>query len=252
MESVINILFKLLGGLHKIYPVKLYIMERLESYFFNYHVAQILDEASKIYSIGKYWKVKELINYAPFRGTLSELVRVGEFYPSPKDIAVAINVSISAYCNEECTDKDNIIDLAFHISQELKFRFISDQLLKTVFEDLNKDLDKLITDGKRSDINMLFSNKKELFTSYYSTFSKPEFSYSIKIWHQSQENSFIQWEEEDAITVNLNPIRIREGFFQVGFDYFCISSQSRLQRATRYKGFEFFDGDSVGDVIWAL
>ena len=247
-----NILFKLLGGLNNLYPVKLYIRKRVESYFFKYHVAQILDEASKIYSIGEYWKVQDLVNHSPFRGTLSELVRVGEFYPSPKDIAVAINVSVNAYCNKEHIDEDNIIDLAFHISDEIKSRIISDQLLKTVFEDLNKDLDKLETTVKRSDINMLFSNKKELFKSYYSTFSKPEFSYSIKIWHQSQDNSFIKWEEKDAITINLNPLRIREGFFQPGFDYYCISSESNLQHATRYKGFEIFNGGLIGDVIWAL
>lgn len=227
------------------------MLERAEEYLFNYHIKQVLDEASKAYPIGEYWDVRDLIYMSPFRGMLSELVRASEFYPTPKDIAVAINISISAYCNEKYINKDNIIDLSFHLSQEIKSRFISDQLLKIVFEDLNKDLDKFLTVSERSDIDSLFFNKKDLFMYYYSTFSKPEYSCCIKIWHQSQTNEFIDWKEDNAITVNLNSLRIREGFFQTGFDYYCLQSETALQYATRYQGFESFNGCLKGDVVWA-
>jgi len=87
---------------------------------------------------------------------------------------------------------------------------------------------------------------------YYSTFSKPEYSCCIKIWHQSQNDKFIDWDEDNSITVNLNSLRIREGFFQTGFDYYCLQSETSLQYATRYQGFESFNGGLKGDIVWAL
>ncbi|ELF5327196.1 hypothetical protein RNH93_003593 [Vibrio cholerae] len=246
-----DIFLRLLGSLYFLYPIKLFVRKRIENYFFRYHVAKILNEASKVYSLGEYWNVLDLAKKSPFKGIVSEFLRVGDFYPTPKDIAVAINVSIGAYCNENSIDKASIIDLAYHISQEIKSRLISDQLLKTILEDLNKDIRLIENDGDRSEIEFLFSNKKSLFMAYYSTFSKPQFSYSIKVWHQSQENSYIDWNESDALIVKLDPLRIREGFFQMGFDYYCNQTNKHLQCATRTGNYEQFNGDRDGDVIWA-
>lgn len=245
-----DIVIKLLGALYGIYPVKLFVLKRIETYFFKYHVAQILREASKNFSIGKHRDVIDLAEMSPFRGLIGELIKVGDFYPTPADIAVAINISIGAYGRDD-ENMPGIIDLAFHLSHELKSRLISDQLLKTIFHDLNKDLAMMATTGDRMEIESLFKNKKSLFLSYYSTFEKPEFSYSIKVWHQNQGNSYIDWNEEDALVVRLNPARIREGFFQLGFDYFCNKTERRLVFATRSGGYEKFNGDYKDDVIWA-
>jgi len=248
---MLGLIFKILGGLYKLYPIKLLLNKRIESYFINYHVSQILREASHTYTIGKYSRVIDLTNQPPLRGMLCEYVRVGDFYPTPKDLAVAINISISAYCNEEYINKSDIIDLAFHLSHEIKARLITDPLLKNVCDDLNKNVDEFSTSADRHEIEFLFSNKKSLFTAYYSTFEKSEFSYSIKVWHQSQENEYIEWAEKDAITIHLNPMRIREGFFQIGFDYYCNQSKEGLILATRTDGYEIFNGNSDGKIVWA-
>lgn len=247
---MIEILFRALGAFYGFYPVKLFVRKRIESYFFKYHIAQILKNASRTFSISEYCTAKDLAGKSPFRGLLSEFVRIGEFYPSPKDIAVAINISVGAYNNKSSEDESSIIDLAFHISDNIKSRIVSDQLLKMIFEDLGKDVGKIQTKSDRGEIQELFESKKALFLFYYSTFSKPEFSYSIKVWHQSQENSYIDWSEENALVVHLDPTRIREGFFQLGFDYYCNKTKSRLQRATRVGGYEQFNGVSNGKIIW--
>ncbi|MDT8880293.1 hypothetical protein RSO68_12510 [Halomonas saccharevitans] len=243
-------LFKLLGGLYVFYPVKMFVRERIEGYFFRYHVAQILNDASRAFPISEYWSARDLVNQSPFRGLISEFVRVGDFYPAPKDIAVAINISVGAYGEADDKKEASIIDLAFHISHEIKSRVISDYFLKTMMEDLHKDIDKIQIDGDRNQIQELFKTKKSVFLAYYSTFSKPEFSFSIKVWHQSQDKSYIDWREEDALVVYLDPMRIREGFFQVGFDYYCHQMESRLQVATREGGYEQFNGHWDGDLIW--
>lgn len=243
-------LFRLLGALHGFYPVKLFFRKRIENYFFRYHIARILENASKAFPVSEYCTAKDLASDSPFRGLLSEFVRVGDFYPAPKDIAVAINISVGAYSTKNSDKESNIIDLAFHISDELKSRVISDQLLKMIFEDLGKDINKIQTKGDRDEVQEIFKSKKTIFLSYYSTFSKPEFSYSIKVWHQSQENSYIDWSEENALVVYLDPTRIREGFFQSGFDYYCNKTKARLQCATRLGGYEQFNGDMEGKIVW--
>ncbi|HDM8047756.1 TPA: hypothetical protein P0E07_000827 [Vibrio fluvialis] len=245
-----DLIFKMVGSLYNFYPIRQYVLKRIEKYFLSYHVEKILEEASHTFQISDYQYVTDLAEKSPFRGMMSEFVRVGDFCPSPQDIAVAINISINAYCNEHGRNLDKIIDLAFHISHEIKSRLVSDPILKSVLCDIHKDIKKIKTTGNRDEINRLFSNKKELFLSYYSTFEKPEFSYSIKVWHQDQDNTYIDWFEKNALTVHLNPLRIREGFFLVGFDYFCNESKSNLMCATRIEGYEQFDGDWNNNVIW--
>lgn len=246
-----NLILKVVGVLYGFYPVRKYILKRIEHYFINYHIVQILEEAANTFETSDYLKVTDLSASSPFRGMISEFIRVGSFCPTPKDIAVAINISMYAFCNEKSTNFDSVIDLAFHISSEIKSRLVSDPLLKSVLDDFNKDINQIQTQGDRDEIKQLFSNKKELFLSYYSTFDKPEFSYGIKVWHQSQDNDYINWSEEDALTVHLNPMRIREGFFLIGFDYFCNQRQSRLECATKVGDYEQFNGEWTGMVIWA-
>ena len=246
-----DLIFKMVGAMYGFYPVRQYALKRIEKYFLSYHVDKILEEASTVFKTSDYLDITDLSGDSPFRGMISEFVRVGDFCPSPKDIAVAINVSMYAFCNEKSTNSESIIDLAFHISTEIKTRLLHDPLLKSVLGDINKDISKIQTQGNRDEIRELFENKKKLFLSYYSTFDKPEFGYSIKVWHQSQDNSYIDWNEDDALTVHLNPMRIREGFFLLGFDYFCNERQSRLECATKVGDYEYFDGEWTDNVIWA-
>ncbi|PMG49157.1 hypothetical protein BCU90_00605 [Vibrio lentus] len=246
-----DLIFKIVSSMYGFYPIRKYALKRIENYFLNYHVKTVLEEASAIFEISDYQKASDLSKKSPFRGVMSEFVRVGDFCPNPKDIAVAINVSMYAFCNEKTTNIDSIIDLAFHISNEIKTRLLSDPLLKSVLNDIDKDIGQIQTQGSRKEIEELFTNKKELFLSYYSTFNKPEFGYSIKVWHQIQGNDYIDWNEEAALTVNLNPMRIREGFFLSGFDYFCNQRQTRLQYATKLGGYEYFDSEDGGSLIWA-
>ncbi|EPG0327010.1 hypothetical protein ACSWSC_000175 [Vibrio alginolyticus] len=248
---MMGLVFKCLSVLYNFYPVKIFLNKRIERYFLNYHIAQILQESSDIYVIATYCRLSDLKDKSPLRGVLCEYLRVGDFYPTPKDLAVAINVSINAYCNQKFVNESSIIDLAFHLSHEIKRRLFEDPLLKKVCDDFGKDISIYSSSGNRMEIEQLFADKKNLFISYFSTFEKLEFSYSVKVWHQSQENSFIEWKEQDAINVHLNPMRIREGFFLMGFDYHCNQSNRGLRLATRSNDYETFNGDSNGKIIWA-
>ena len=165
-----DLIFKMVGAMYGFYPVRQYALKRIEKYFLSYHVDKILEEASTVFKTSDYLDITDLSGDSPFRGMISEFVRVGDFCPSPKDIAVAINVSMYAFCNEKSTNSESIIDLAFHISTEIKTRLLHDPLLKSVLGDINKDISKIQTQGNRDEIRELFENKKKLFLNFTGIF----------------------------------------------------------------------------------
>ena len=127
---MMGLVFKCLGSLYNFYPVKIFLNKRIEGYFLNYHITQVLQESSNTYVIATYCRLSDLKDKSPLRGVLCEYLRVGDFYPTPKDLAVAINVSINAYCNQQFVNESNIIDLAFHLSYEIKKGYLKTLYLK--------------------------------------------------------------------------------------------------------------------------
>lgn len=244
--------FKLLSWFYNVYPVKKYLRKRISEYFLHYHISKILHAAKKAYKINQFYKINDLKNRAAFRGLMNEIFKVNDFYPSSKDIAIAINISFNCYSSKEHKYQSQIIDLAYHISREIKERIISDQVLKSFLLDLNKDLNKLNIPVNRLEIEDCFNNKKKLFINYFNTFNDPQFSFGIKIWHQGEDISWIDWKEKDSIIIKLDRLKIREGFFLPGFDYSIMNSQENISIVSRVNGYEYFnDFDHLDNVIWA-
>lgn len=184
---------------------------------------------------------------------MNETLKANQIYPSPKDIAVAIAIATKEYGDLDGKYISNIIDLAFHLAIEIKERISSDDTLKSILIDLGKNIESFDTDITRVEIEKSFKSKKQLFVDYFQTFKDPRFNYAIKVWHQGGEIDWVEWQEEDSITININPAKIREGFFLVGFDYSIMSTGETLKFATRKNGYEYFNGDldKYKDIIWA-
>ncbi len=243
-------LFKTLSWFGNLYPVRQYIHRRAVDYFLSYHVADILSNASRNYSISNDVSIERLIYKPAFRGTMSGLFRANDFYPSPKDICVSISIALDLYCSKY--DKDILIDLSLHISRSVRERLAADQMLKSILKDLGKEVKEICFTHDREEIQDCLSCKKELFVSYFETFSDPSFNHSIRIWHDSEDDDWIEWKEEDSIDINIDPLGIREGFFLVGFDYTMTKTGDCLNFATRSKGLEYFNDMSRSkNVIWA-
>jgi len=244
-------LFSILKHIQFIYPVKIFLRRRVADYFFHYHVSELLKHAASRYRISDRHPIILIKNEPAFRGTVKEIFRSHSFYPKPADFAVALKVATGEYDAEADEYNNTIIDLAYHLATEIKNRITTDQILKSSFEDLGKELKTLDVSQKRDSVDSIFKNKKSLFTRYFDSFQDTRFSSGIKIWHQSQENPWVDWDEEDSITINLDPLRIREGFFLIGFDYSDVQTGKRLMIATTKHGYEYFDGlDLSSKDIW--
>jgi hypothetical protein len=246
-------LFKIFSLSQRFYPVKTFLRRRWEKYFLNYHVAEILKISSDHFEISAHLKVRDLVHAPQFRGLMNEILKANKIYPTPKDIAVSIAIATEEYGDIEGKYIPNIIDLAFHLATEIKERISSDDTIKSILLDLSKNIDLFDIDITRAEIEKSFESKKHLFVDYFQTFIDLRFNYAIKVWHEGSEIDWVEWHEQDSITININPARIREGFFLVGFDYSIESSEERLMIATRQNGYEYFNGHvgKSADVIWA-
>ncbi len=231
-------------------PIKYLLSKRVANYLFEKKIKSILREADECFEISTLIKPSELMQHATFRGLITEYLRPNQYVPCIADIAVATNISVSDYCNSDKKYSDSIIDLAFHISTELKKAFTFSQTLKLVMNNLQKDISKLEFQVDRKDIERIFSSKKSLFIHYFNSFSDQRFSNNITIWHQGKDNEWIEWNKKDSITVNVNPARIREGFFLTGFDYSNNQTDKALIVASRKKGYEYFNQYKSNNVIW--
>ncbi|MDH5524754.1 MAG: hypothetical protein OEY01_12280 [Desulfobulbaceae bacterium] len=233
-----------------IYPIRKFYHQRICSRFYNYHVLEIIKKVNSEYKICSYFDLIYVFKQPPFRGLINTLFQPNNFYLSPKDIAIAINISISGFCNPKHTNNEKIIDFSFHLASEIKERVKLDTLLNSELDKIKKDINLLVENFERNEIIKILSNKKKMFEEYFKTFADERFNDEITIWHQNQENSFIEWQKEDSITVKINFNKIREGFFLKGFDY-SSKKHGSLWVATNIKGYEYFNGkQDKAEIVW--
>ncbi|CAI2076030.1 Uncharacterised protein [Serratia fonticola] len=107
--------------------------------------------------------------------------------------------------------------------------------------DYGKNISLMDTNSDRAAIEYLFKNKKDLFLHYFSTFNNTSYNHRVQIWHQGNDNTWIDWAEKNSIYININPYKIREGFFLVGFDYRDITNNKSLHVASNKDGYEYFN-----------
>lgn len=247
-----NFTLSILKFLNRFYWFKRFYYFKLLDYFNQYHLKTIILNANKSYKVSEYLDLVFAMNQPSFKGLISGYFYPNEYYPTPLDFAVAINISVNAYCNKEYSNYEAIIDTAYHISNEIKKRIIRDDFLRDLLKMSNKKLDNIVVgDFPRNEIENVFKDKKMLFKSYFKTYGNENFSTNIRIWHQGYDTTWIEWKKEDSLDLKLDLCKIREGFFIGGFDY-LINNKEQLRIAYRKDGFEYYNQEiEKGKLIWA-
>lgn len=222
-------------------PFNFILKGRLVHYIYNKSVKSILMDMDEKKLLGWY-KPSSLLESREFRGMINSLLQPGNYHYSAMDIAVAINISTFHFSKSEMNkDSHDIIDMAYHIVSELKEVAIKNKIIRDGLNEYGKNVNLIETNSERSKIEKLFMNKKELFKYYFSTFNDSRYHNTIKVWHQGNDNTWIDWSEDNSVNVNINPHKIREGFFLIGFDYSNITCNERLRVASNKNGYEFFN-----------
>lgn len=219
-----------------------YIFKRnLSHYLYQKSILRILTSVNDKKLRGWY-RPLDLIDAREFRGIINSLFQPGDYHFSTMDIAVAINIATGHYCDNEFNKfSHEIIDFSYHFSREIKESIIKNKVMRDGLIDYGKSISLIEVNSERTEIENLFKSKKGLFKHYFSTFNNTNFNHSIRIWHQSNDNSWVDWNEKNSICININPYKIREGFFLVGFDYFDITNSEGLSIASNKDGYEYFN-----------
>lgn len=219
-----------------------YIFKRkLSHYLYQKSIIDILTSVNDK-KLRECYRPLDLINAREFRGIINSLFQPGDYHFSTIDIAVAINIAIAHYCDNEFNKHSHeIIDLSYHLSREIKESINKSKIMRDGLIDYGKNISQIDVNPERIKIEYLFKNKKDLFKHYFSTFNNTNFNHSIRIWHQSNDNAWVDWAEKNSICININPYKIREGFFLVGFDYFDVTNNESLHIASNKDGYEYFN-----------
>jgi hypothetical protein len=224
---------------------------RLAHYLYGKIIEKILSDVNEEKLLGWY-KPSRLMNSREFRGMINSIIQPGEYYYSAMDVAVAINIA-TFHFSENSLNKNSheIIDMSYHITTEIKEAIMKNKIIRDNLKEYGKDIGLIDTESERTEIEHLFIDKKTLFKHYFSTFNDLRYEHTIRIWHQSNSNTWIDWSEENSIDIKINPYKIREGFFLIGFDYRDITKNERLSYASNKNGYEFFNKHLDGkSYVW--
>ena len=115
---------------------------------------------------------------------------------------------------------------------------------------MNKSIQDIENENCREKLLNILVNKRSLFIHYFNGFNDIRYYFSIRVWHQANEKNWIDNNVENSLIININPLRIREGFFIIGFDYTRLSDGETLKVACNENGYEYFNQYSR-NVIWA-
>jgi len=238
-KVIINDIFKISEAISS--PFHYIFKRNLSHYLYQKSVVAILTRVNEK-RLREWYRPLDLIDAREFRGLVNSLFQPGDYHFSAMDIAVTINIAIGHYCDNEFNKiSHEIIDFSYHFSCEIKESIIKSKLMRDGLADYGKNIALLDVNSERAKIEYLFKNKKALFKHYFSTFKNDNFNHSIRIWHQSNDHSWVDWNEKNSICININPYKIREGFFLVGFDYFDITNSESLYVASNKDGCEYFN-----------
>ena len=236
---IINDIFKISETITS--PFHYIFKRKLSHYLYQKNIIEILGRVNENKLRGWYSPC-DLMNAREFRGMINSLFQPGDYHFSTMDIAAAISIATGHYSDNEFNKFSNeIIDFSYHISHEIKESIIKNKVIRDGLVDYGKNISLIDIKSDRKAIECLFKDKKELFRHYFSTFNNTFYNHSIQIWHQGNDNTWIDWTEKNSIRININPYKLREGFFLIGFDYRDITNGERLHVASNKDGHEYFN-----------
>jgi len=236
---ILKVIFKISEAITS--PFHYIFKRKLSHYLYKKSIIRILTSVNDKKLQGWY-RPLDLIDAREFRGIINSLFQPGDYHFSTMDIAVAINIATDHYCDNEFNKLSHeIIDFSYHLSREIKESIIKNKVMRDGLIDYGKNISLINVNSDRTAIEYLFKNKRDLFKHYFSTFNNTNFNHRIKIWHQSNNNTWVDWGEKNSMCININPYKIREGFFLLGFDYFDVSNNENLHFASNKDGYEYFN-----------
>lgn len=237
----------------KSYWINKHINSGKRLYFSEIFLPKFVNSINNHFIISEHFDLKNSFSQTPVSGLFKSIFDPNQNFFTSLDLAVAINISVNGYCNPKYVYNDAICNSANFICEELKSRIYDDKILKEYLSEMDKKLTDFEFRVDKHVIKDTLSNKLEIFRTYYSKFENKDYTTSITVYHQSASNTWIDWNDENSITINHSLIKFNEGFFLIGFDY-RLSTGEHLNIAASIDGYEYFNPENYDwnkNVLWA-
>lgn len=211
---------KLFEYVNDIYAVKKFSRENLHKRLYWAHIRKIIDRAKPVYKISAYTKFESILYQEPLAHLLETLFDPSEFYFSCKDVAAAIFICAGGIYNNEI-NKEDIINFSLHFTRELKETLRGDPIIFRELSSISKDANNIVDNNSTDEVANILSSKKAALKQYFSRFEDGRFgdNSSVTVWHPSEENPWVEWKDEDSITIHIDRSKVKSGFYLPGLDY---------------------------------
>ena len=224
--------------------------KKMRNDFYNPLVRKIIKQANSKYQVSSIFDLMYVFNDTPLKGLVNTLFEPDNFDFTCKNIAIAVHISVRGYVFKSQTNNEAVIDFAYYFCNEIEKTIKSNRLLSEELLSINKKIELMTECIDRDEIAEIFSSKKKIFEHYFQTFEASLFNDEITIFHQAENKEWIEWNEEDSITIRVNLQKIRRGFFLPGFDY-SSKTHRGLSVVTTDGCYEYFNGEMKGDhTVW--
>ncbi|BDD01446.1 hypothetical protein [Persicobacter psychrovividus] len=243
----------LIDTILKTYWINSKINNGKKLYFNNVFFPSFLESVNNHFIISEHYELRDAFSKSPVKGLMNSIFNPNKFFFNALDLSVAINISINGYCNEKYVNNDEIVNSANYICELLKKQMYQDKIIRELLKELDKDLKNFDFYIEREKIKKTLNDKIEIFKTYFGRFDDKNYSSGVKVYYQANNESWINWKDENSIDINHNCVEFESGFFLCGFNYKLFSGES-LKIATSENGKEFFNPQKYkwGDnVIWA-
>jgi hypothetical protein len=158
--------------------VKKALLQNAKAYFVNTCISELInempdEEAYEKIIISQKFILANAFNSKHFTDSLLDLFfQKNAYILTAKDIAVAINLSLRVYNNQNVKLEARIIDAAFTIENLLATSAMYDANMRYILEALGKSEAVSIKPNRsRAEIEDIFSIEESVFTSYYQVFN---------------------------------------------------------------------------------
>lgn len=154
-----------------------------------------------------------------------------------------------------------IIGFGSAIMKNWKRELYSDKVLKQKIQDKDCDIQNIDCIYNLNELKQILANKQELRKNFFKEYEHNDGYKKIRIWLPRPDESWIRWEIEHSVDININPmIGMDLGFFRLGYDYslfykgeedklkFASITESKTKETGEFKYSNI--GEKSGQVIW--
>lgn len=192
---------------------------KLYNRFRKKYLDKIITEAEKDFYLSSWLNLQDRKGSNALDGILFSLFCEEKNVFNPSALAAAMNIELLGYANPETINLSGIIGASIQICERLGDLAGNKRIFRKYFAPIGRRKEDFVFNIDVNDMFLTISDTRKLFECYYKTHTAADASVIVKIFIPAQNKSYIDYCEENIISMPVNKDFLREGFFLSELDY---------------------------------